>query len=410
MQGDPCVARLNGVGWVLDPDRGSYGPHSSHLPRHSFHLSAPHIKPLLQDESGEAATHDRKRRKRWAAHADATDQDLVAKLAAAHKALMGLESSKSFFSAEEPRACCALARVPVDPAPLPVPQDEDDVRAGGLGSKSADEDLNEEPLSLDPRKESRVTRGRLTVCATRGSAPCTLAGESYVVPPSSAFFLGDAAQGLRQLRIQYDLVVCDPPWPSKSRGKYYKTMTVQDLCSLPVGNCLNQGGVLALWVTNDRKLVEAAQSEILPAWGLQAVETWFWLKVTCKGQLSSPLESPHKKPFERVIIARQRGSGTGGKHELAGCPTHDTQVIVSQPAQHSRKPFLDPLLRPLVIPARESGGGEPPPPDCPWGRGLEIFARELHEGWTSVGDECLLFQNTRHLQQAAFFKSNSKDH
>jgi N6-adenosine-specific RNA methylase IME4 len=33
--------------------------------------------------------------------------------------------------------------------------------------------------------------------------------------------------------------------------------------------------------------------------------------------------------------------------------------------------------------------------------GLEVFAREVREAWTSVGDECLLFQNRRHMQATA---------
>ena len=48
-------------------------------------------------------------------------------------------------------------------------------------------------------------------------------------------------------------------------------------------------GLLALWVTNRERHRRFVDAELLPAWGLRHVATWYWLKVTDDGQLVSSL-------------------------------------------------------------------------------------------------------------------------
>jgi len=329
----PRVAELGGVGWVLDPNRDWHAsqPAPAFAPRPAFHLSDPYIKALSDGGAGaissSAVERDRKRRRKWEQHPDATDAGLVDTLSRAHAALLDLPSCKRFFAGEgaECRDCCSRVQVSAQEAPIPadglVPlcasPGHHAVHREGSAARTCP-CVCPKPLVLEPaasdRDEAYVKRdlftqlrgGRLVVMGSGAHhARLELAGETYVVPPDSAFFLGDAAQGLRNLcslHMRYELLVLDPPWPSKSRGKHYRSMSVSDLSALPVGQLLQLGGLLALWVTNDRKLVDASRTRILEAWGLEVVATWYWLKVTCHGQLCSPLESPHKKPFERTCL------------------------------------------------------------------------------------------------------------
>ena len=48
-------------------------------------------------------------------------------------------------------------------------------------------------------------------------------------------------------------------------------------------------GLLALWVTNRERLRVFVERELLPAWGLELVATWHWVKVTDGGELVSPM-------------------------------------------------------------------------------------------------------------------------
>ena len=173
---------------------------------------------------------------------------------------------------------------------------------------------------------------------------------------------------------------------------------------------------MGIWVTNNRRLLRFVkvrpgprsplaarstpddghtargswQEELLASWGLEYLATWYWVKVTSDGRLSSPATSPHKKPFEPLVLAAaSRPTPTAGP-PASGRPPEGWAVCAA-PGEHSRKPFLGELLAPFV---------PPPPPACsppaaePVGRhgcrpgeALELFARELRDGWVSAGNE-----------------------
>jgi len=102
------------------------------------------------------------------------------------------------------------------------------------------------------------------------------------------------------------------------------------------------------------------------------------------------------------------------ERECARKPTH----IHAHTYTHTHtQPFLGTLLAPFVsrLPRDPNGDrwnsqgmeddgcksavASRTPASPTWG--LEVFAREVREAWTSVGDECLLFQNLRHMQASA---------
>ena len=70
-------------------------------------------------------------------------------------------------------------------------------------------------------------------------------------------------------------------------------------------------------------------------------------------------------------------------------------VVTSVPLRHSWKPPLDRVLeahaRRLGLDLGGVGGGGVAQEEREGAR-LELFARELRAGWTSVGDEAVLFQ------------------
>lgn len=89
--------------------------------------------------------------------------------------------------------------------------------------------------------------------------------------------------------------------------------------------------MVAVWVTNKPKYHRFVTEKLFPSWGLKHAATWYWLKVTTAGEPVVPLDSPHRKPYEQLILG-----------------TSDTEfeipkqrAIVSVPCRrHSRKPFL----------------------------------------------------------------------
>ncbi|CAB1349522.1 unnamed protein product [Coregonus sp. 'balchen'] len=172
----------------------------------------------------------------------------------------------------------------------------------------------------------------------------TLMGENYIIPPRCAFLLSDFA------RMQ----------PLLKR--------------LPVPLLTSTGCVVVTWVTNRPSHLRFVRDELYPHWGVEVLAEWFWVKVTRSGEYVFPLDSPHKKPYEVLVLGRYRGSLR--KTEL---PMEEQRVIVSVPsALHSHKPSLSEVLRPYV-------GADA---QC-----LELFARSLQPGWTSWGNEVIKFQH-----------------
>uniref|UniRef100_A0A3P8T5E4 Methyltransferase 4, N6-adenosine n=1 Tax=Amphiprion percula TaxID=161767 RepID=A0A3P8T5E4_AMPPE len=220
----------------------------------------------------------------------------------------------------------------------------------------------------------------LTENRTDRAAVVTLMGEEYVIPPHTAFLLSDFTRIQPLVHCEYgrmfDLVVMDPPWENKSvkRSRRYSCLPSSQLKRLPVPLLASPNCLVVTWVTNRPSHLRFVRDELYPHWGVEVVAEWFWVKVTTSGQFVFPLDSPHKKPYEMLVLGRYRPSVDLSTRFV---PVEDQQLIVSVPsALHSQKPSLSEVLKPYV-------GAE--------AKCLELFARSLQPGWTSWGNEVLKF-------------------
>lgn len=228
---------------------------------------------------------------------------------------------------------------------------------------------------------SRVTENR-----EDSATAVTLMGEEYVIPPHTAFLLSDFTriQPLVHYGKKFDLIVMDPPWENKSvkRSRRYSSLPSTQLKRLPVPLLASPSCLVVTWVTNRPSHRRFVRDELYPHWGVEVVAEWFWVKVTTSGQYVFPLDSPHKKPYEVLVLGRYRppADNSTGSSEV---PVEDQRLIVSVPsALHSQKPSLSEVLKRYV-------GAE--------ARCLELFARSLQPGWTSWGNEVLKFQHTSYF-------------
>lgn len=86
---------------------------------------------------------------------------------------------------------------------------------------------------------------------------------------------------------KYSCVVVDPPWPQKTTGKFsrprqgewkempYRTMTLDEIKTLPVSEAARVAAHLWLWTTN-RFLREAF--DVMETWGFTYLTTITWCK------------------------------------------------------------------------------------------------------------------------------------
>ncbi|XP_071454263.1 DNA N6-methyl methyltransferase isoform X2 [Hetaerina americana] len=205
----------------------------------------------------------------------------------------------------------------------------------------------------------------------------------YLFPPRCSFHCCDVKDITQHVEGMFDLVVLDPPWWNKYiRRKNakcveagYQMMNNEDLAAVPVGSVLNPGALVAVWCTNSESNMETLEKKIFPKWGIDFIGRWFWIKVTKSGEpVCQFYPPPGRQPFEQIVFGRRKGD------EGSSTATwEDNRVVASVPsALHSHKPPLAEVLQPYL----KSDAS------C-----LELFARYLLPGWTSVGFEVLKLQH-----------------
>ena len=87
---------------------------------------------------------------------------------------------------------------------------------------------------------------------------------------------------------KYNIIYADPPWRYEQRKipggaeQHYPTMTLDDICNLPVEQLADKNCALFLWTTFP-KLKEAFQ--VIDAWGFQyRTLAFLWLKQNRKSR------------------------------------------------------------------------------------------------------------------------------
>ncbi|MBW2093302.1 MAG: methyltransferase [Deltaproteobacteria bacterium] len=177
----------------------------------------------------------------------------------------------------------------------------------------------------------------------------------------------------------YQTIYADPPWPIKWQGSasigtkplQYRTMTIAQLCALPVKEIADDLSNLYLWTTN-QFLPEALG--IVQFWGFQYRMLWTWCK-------NNGIGGHPRNATEHLIIASRGATKSIGRHEKA-----TLNWLASPTSKHSQKPHK---FRELI----ERFSPEPR---------IELFARTRVDNWDCWGDEVASDINLASL------KSNTK--
>lgn len=162
---------------------------------------------------------------------------------------------------------------------------------------------------------------------------------------------------------KYSVIYADPPWAydnsgfDQSAAAHYPTMTIDQLCAMPVAELADEPCALYMWATVPL-LPDALR--VLQAWGFEYKSHRVWIKDKAPG-IGWWLHTRH----ELLLI----GTRNGNAH-----PLERLQSVVECPAsRHSRKPdvFRQEIER------------------CHEGKRIELFAREAFKGWEAWGNESL---------------------
>lgn len=170
---------------------------------------------------------------------------------------------------------------------------------------------------------------------------------TFLIPPRSQFYMSDMATSMTQLVAEaervggFDFVVMDPPWPNKSvhRSGRYETQDIYDLFQIPMPKIMSCSCLVAIWVTNKPKFRRFITQKLFKKWKIKEIGTWLWIKVTTEGEPVIPLDSPHRKPYEQLVIGYHQDDDDDAVGQCPDIP--EQRAIVSVPCRrHSRKPPL----------------------------------------------------------------------
>ncbi len=173
---------------------------------------------------------------------------------------------------------------------------------------------------------------------------------------------------------KFAAILADPPWRFKNRtGKVapehrrlnrYPTMTLEDICALPVAGVAADTAHLYMWVPN-ALLPEGLA--VMKAWGFRYKSNLIWHKVRKDGGSDGRGVGFYFRNVTEIILFGARGE------KARTLPPGRSQVnmISTRKREHSRKPDEQYAL----IEA------------CSPGPYLEMFARGERQGWVAWGDQ-----------------------
>ncbi|XP_060056764.1 N(6)-adenine-specific methyltransferase METTL4 isoform X2 [Erinaceus europaeus] len=243
------------------------------------------------------------------------------------------QPSKRAGRSSLPREACSLSELCEMAKHLPSGRD---VEPQALQLRGDDMSVREQDLF------SRVVENSSSL-----TKMITLMGQKYLLPPKSAFLLSDVSciHPLLACGKTYDVIVIDPPWQNKSvkRSSRYNYLSPLQIKQLPVPKLAAPNCLVITWVTNKQKNLRFVKEELYPSWSVEILAEWHWVKITSSGEFVFPLDSPHKKPYEVLILGRVREKTVVPLRATAvkALPVPGHKVLVSVPCVlHSHKPPL----------------------------------------------------------------------
>jgi N6-adenosine-specific RNA methylase IME4 len=163
---------------------------------------------------------------------------------------------------------------------------------------------------------------------------------------------------------KYDVIYADPAWRydfSKSSSRdienQYPTMTIEEICNLPVKNMTAENAVLYMWATAP-KLQEALA--VIKAWGFEYVTHCIWDKEIIG--MGYWFRGQHE-----LLMVGKKGKFSPPPSEL-----RISSMIKERRTKHSKKPDKIRDMIKLWFPNAVR---------------LEMFSRNNEQGWHNWGNE-----------------------
>lgn len=163
---------------------------------------------------------------------------------------------------------------------------------------------------------------------------------------------------------KYRVIYADPPWSYGNtmpnymgvQEDHYITMTLDEICAIPVKDICEDNAVLFLWVTSP---ILEESFRVVNAWGFKYKSSFVWDK-------EKHVMGHYNSVRHELLLVCVRGSCQPDVHKLF-------DSVISEPrTEHSTKPEIFRTIIDTIYPN---------------GKRIEMFARRKYDGWDVYGNE-----------------------
>lgn len=173
---------------------------------------------------------------------------------------------------------------------------------------------------------------------------------------------------IKKAEKKYNIIYADPPWRywesgNKNQSEHYSTMTIEDICNLPIKDIAADDSALFLWVTYP--ILDSA-FKVIESWGFKySTAAFVWVKKNKTADTPFFGCGAWTRANSELCLLATRGS-------VQRLDATISQVIESPIEEHSKKPDV---VRDLI----ERLVGKLPR--------VELFCRHPADGWDVWGNE-----------------------
>ncbi len=186
---------------------------------------------------------------------------------------------------------------------------------------------------------------------------------------------------MRTHRGHFGTILIDPPWrftnrtgkvaPEHGRLHRYRTMSMEEIAALPVGELAQPKSHLYLWCPN---ALLPDGLKLMEQWGFTYKTNVVWYKVRKDGGPDGRGVGFYFRNVTELVLF-----GVKGKLRTLAPGRRQTNIMVHRKREHSKKP-------PTLYQIAE---------ECSPGPFMELFARERREGWHQWGDQVDSYEKSR---------------
>lgn len=232
----------------------------------------------------------------------------------------------------------------------------------GIVSVSAAADVATLPK---PQQAEIVARGEKEILE---AAKQIRAERAVILTQKRIDRIAEISNGNRELgtAVKYPVIYADPPWryelppmggSNRSIENHYPTMSLEEICALPVKDLATDDAILYLWATSP-KLAECLK--VIEAWGFEYRTNFVWVKDKIG-------MGYHNRNQHELLLVCKRG-------DIPPPPVNVrvSSVVNAERSDHSVKPLEFYTMIESFYPSLPK---------------IELFCRKPRDGWAAWGNQ-----------------------